>query len=160
VWGFWLFNVLNCKDNSDGYIAYKSVVKRKLRPRTNELKMSLTIEEFFEYYLNKNRNLTKENIFQISLYKLIYFYLIEPEPLLGVDIFPIYLCCSQYHLHCSNAMCSRNHEYDLNSLIGRCVRLYSDASCYQAGKRQISINIKYLIKNKSLLQNQINNTNK
>jgi hypothetical protein len=26
--GFWLFNILNCKDNSNGYIAYKSVVKQ------------------------------------------------------------------------------------------------------------------------------------
>jgi hypothetical protein len=30
VCGFWLFNVLNCKDNSDGYLAYKSVVKQQL----------------------------------------------------------------------------------------------------------------------------------
>lgn len=28
-----LFNVLNCKENSDGYITYKSVIKQKLRPR-------------------------------------------------------------------------------------------------------------------------------
>jgi len=137
VCGFRLFNVINCKDNSDGYIAYKSVVKRKLRPPTNELKMSLTIEELFEYYFNRNKNLTKENIFQISLCKLIYFYLIEPKRLLRVDMFRIYLCCSKYHLHCSNAICSKNHEYDLNSLTGRCVRLYSDRLLYQAGIHEV-----------------------
>ena len=76
---------------SDGYIAYKSIIKQKLRPRTNELKMSLTIEEFFESYLNRNKYLNNENIRQISLYKLIYFYLIESKRLLGVDLFAIYL---------------------------------------------------------------------
>jgi hypothetical protein len=130
---FWLFNVLNCQDNSDGYIAYKSVVKQKLRPRTNEIKMSLTLEEFFEHYFNTNRNLTNENISQISLCKLIYFYLIEPKRILGVDMFGIYLNCSIYHLHCSNRICSDKHEYDSNSLTGKCVRLYSDKMLYQAG---------------------------
>ncbi|CAF0839487.1 unnamed protein product [Rotaria sordida] len=133
VCNIWLFNVLNCKDNSDGYLTYKSVLKRKFYPRTNELKMSLTIEEFFEHYFNKNKKLTKENIFQISLCKLIYFYLIEPKRLLGVDMCGIYLRCSKYHLHCFNSICSKNHEYDLNSLTGQCVRLYSDELLYQSG---------------------------
>jgi len=44
----WLWNVLNCKDNSDTYLAYKRIVKQKLRPHTNQLKMSLTLEELFE----------------------------------------------------------------------------------------------------------------
>ncbi|CAF5168479.1 unnamed protein product, partial [Rotaria sp. Silwood1] len=83
----WLLNVLNSKDNSDGYIAHKSIVKQKQRPRTNELKMSLTIEELFESYFNKNKYLNKENILQISMYKLIYFYLIESKRLLCVDLF-------------------------------------------------------------------------
>jgi hypothetical protein len=44
----WLLNVLNSKDNSDGYVAHKSIVRQKRRPRTNKLNMSLTIEEFFD----------------------------------------------------------------------------------------------------------------
>ena len=50
VCDFWLFNILNCRDNSNGYVAYKSVLKQKLRPRTKEMKMSLTIKELLEYY--------------------------------------------------------------------------------------------------------------
>ncbi|CAF4995084.1 unnamed protein product [Rotaria magnacalcarata] len=65
----WLLNMLNGKDNSDGYLAYKSIRKQKLRPFTNEFKMSVTIEEFFEYYFKTNKCLNKENILQISFYK-------------------------------------------------------------------------------------------
>jgi hypothetical protein len=79
--------MLNCKDNSDGYLAYKSITKQKLHPRTHVLKMSLTIEELFKSYFNRNKYLNKENILQISLYKLIYFYLIESKLLLAVDLF-------------------------------------------------------------------------
>ena len=60
---FWLLNVLNYNDNSDGYQAYKSLTKQKWRPRTNQLEMSLKFEEFFEYYFYRNKNLTEENIF-------------------------------------------------------------------------------------------------
>jgi hypothetical protein len=42
--------VLNCKDSIDGYLAYKSLMKQKKRPRTNDLRMFLTIEEVFDYY--------------------------------------------------------------------------------------------------------------
>src|ERR1700722_13934169 len=90
----WLWNVLNCKDNSDAYLAYKRIIKQKLHPRTNELKMSLTIEELFQYYFNRNKYLTKENICQISSYKLIYFYLIESKRLSCLDLFPILITCS------------------------------------------------------------------
>ncbi|CAF1186106.1 unnamed protein product [Rotaria sordida] len=103
VCSFWLLNMLNCKDNSDGYIAYNSIVNQNLHPRTNEIKMSLTMEEFIEYYLNKTKSLTKKNISQISLCKLIYFYLIESKRILGVDMFGIYLRCSKDHLSCTNA---------------------------------------------------------
>ncbi len=110
-------NVLNGKDNSDGYVAYKSIVMQKLHPRANELKMSLTVEEFFRYYLNRNKNLTKENILKISLYKLIYYYLIESKRLLGVDLFVIInLSCSSNHLRCFNKIYPY-HEYDLNFII-------------------------------------------
>jgi len=128
----WLLNILNGKDNSDGHIAYKSMIKQKLRPRTNELKMSLTIEEFFEYYFNRNKNLTNENILQISLYKLIYFYLIAPKRLLGVDLFVIKQWCSRNHLYCSDKI-HPNHEYDSNCLTGQCVRLHSPRCMRIAG---------------------------
>jgi hypothetical protein len=128
----WLLNVLNSKDDSDGYIAHKSIVEQKQRSRTNELKMSLTIEELFESYLNKNKYLNKENILQISMYKLIYFYLIESKRLLGVDLFAIDLFCTRNHKHCP-VQKYLNHEYDSNSLTGRCVRLYSIRSVYLAG---------------------------
>jgi len=129
---FWLLNVLNSKDNSDGYIAHKSIVEQNQRPRTNELKMSLTIEELFQSYFNTNKYLNKENILQISMYKLIYFYLIEPKRLLGVDLFAIDLSCTRNHRHCP-VQKYLNHEYDSNSLTGRCVRLYSIRSVYLAG---------------------------
>ncbi|CAF1330876.1 unnamed protein product [Rotaria sordida] len=125
----WLWNVLNGKDNSDGYIAHKSITKQKQRPRTNELKMSLTTEEFFESYLNRNKYLNNENIRQISLYKLIYYYFIEAKRLLGIDLFVIDLRCTPRHRSCPIRKYLNqeylNHEYDLNSLTGRCVRLYS-----------------------------------
>ncbi|CAF4243671.1 unnamed protein product [Rotaria magnacalcarata] len=132
VCGLWLLNMLNCKDNNDGYIAYRSIVHQKLRPRTNEIKMSLTIEEFIESYLNRTKTLTKENIYQISLYKLIYYYLIEPKRLLGVDIFGINLYCSKDHIRCANSIIT-TQEYDSKCLTGRCVRLYSNSADYQAG---------------------------
>jgi hypothetical protein len=97
---FWLWNVLNAKDNSDGYIALKSIAKQKQYPRTNELKMSLTNEEFFLSYFNRNKYLNKENILQISMYKLIYFYLIESKRLLSVDLFAIDLRCTPHHRCC------------------------------------------------------------
>ncbi|CAF1215229.1 unnamed protein product [Rotaria sordida] len=132
VCNFWLLNMLDCKDNSDGYIAYNSIVKQKSHPRTNDINMSLTIEEFIEYYLNKTKTLTKKDLSQISLYKLIYFYLIESKRLLGVDMFGIYIRCSKDHFSCTNSI-TENQEYDSSSSTGRCVRLYSDFTCYQAG---------------------------
>jgi len=132
VCNMWLLNVLNGKDNSDGYVAYKSIVKQKLRPRANELTMSLTVDEFFKYYLNRNKNLTKENILQISLYKLIYYYLIEYKRLLGVDLFGINLSCTPNHLRCFNKIYPYR-EYDLNCLTGQCIRLHSTRSLYLAG---------------------------
>ncbi len=51
----WLLNMLNSQENSDGYLAYKSVIKQKLHSRTKELKMSLTIEEFFEYCFKRKK---------------------------------------------------------------------------------------------------------
>ncbi|CAF1210731.1 unnamed protein product, partial [Rotaria sordida] len=116
----WLWNVLNGKDNSDGYIAHKSITKQKRRPRTNKLKMSLTTEEFFESYLNRNKYLNNENIRQISMYKLIYYYFIEAKRLLGVDSFVIDLRCTPRHRSCLMQRYLNqeyiNHEYDLNSL--------------------------------------------
>ncbi|CAF2338737.1 unnamed protein product [Rotaria sp. Silwood2] len=117
----WLMNALNSKDNSDGYIAHKSIVKQKRLSRINKLKMSLTIEEFFESYLNKNKCLNKENILQISIYISIYYYLIECKRLLGVNLLAIDLRCTPHHRCCPNLTCLK-HEYDLNSLTGRCVR--------------------------------------
>jgi hypothetical protein len=121
---FWLMNVLNTKENSSGFIAHKSITRQKRRPRTNELKMSLTIEEFFQSYLHQNKYLNQENIRQISMYKLIYVYLIGSKRLLGVDLFAIYLRCTPHHLNCSNVKYP-NHESDIHSLTGRCVRLHS-----------------------------------
>ena len=95
--------------------------------------MSLTVEELFEYDLNKNKNLTKENLYEISLCKLIYFYLIEPKRVLDTDMFGLYLRCSLSDLGCSDKICSDKHEYDLYSLTGKCVRLYIDRFRYQAG---------------------------
>jgi hypothetical protein len=109
---------------SDGYIAHKSIIQQKRRPRTNELKMSLTIEEFFGSYLNRNKYLNNENIRQISMYKLIYYYFIESKRLLGVDLFATYLGCTRNH-KCCPIQKYPDHEYDLNSLTGRCARLYS-----------------------------------
>jgi hypothetical protein len=48
-------------------------------------------------------------------------------------MFGIYLRCSRFHLHCSDAICSDKHEYDLHSLTGKCVRLNTDKILYQAG---------------------------
>ena len=87
--------------------------------------MSLTMDELFEYYLNKNQNLTKENICQISWCKLIYFYLIQSKRLSCVDLFPIILSSLRSYLHPSRTIYS-NYEIDLNSSTGRCVRLYSN----------------------------------
>ncbi|CAF1270206.1 unnamed protein product [Rotaria sordida] len=107
----WLWNVLNGKDTSDGYIAHK---------------------KFFESYLNGNKYLNNENIRQISMYKLIYYYFIEAKRLLGVDLFVIDLRCTPRHRSCPLRKYLNqeylNHEYDLNSLTGRCVRLYSTPS--------------------------------
>ncbi|CAF3085612.1 unnamed protein product [Rotaria socialis] len=128
----WLLNVLNSKDNSDGYTAHRSIIKQKTRPRTSELKMSLTMEELFEYYLNENKYLTKENILHIPNYKLIYFYLIQPKRLLGVDLFAIDLRCTRYHRACCNVKYPMQ-EYDLNSSIGRCLRLHSIRGTYLCG---------------------------
>ncbi|CAF3563158.1 unnamed protein product [Rotaria socialis] len=133
VCNIWLLNVLNGKDNNDGYIAHQSIVKQKEHPRTtNQLNMSLTIEELFEYYFNTNKYLNKENILVISMYKFIYFYLIQPKRLLGVDLFEINQSCTRNHERCFNIKYPI-HEYDLNCLTGRCVRLYSVPSLYLAG---------------------------
>jgi hypothetical protein len=128
----WLFNMLNGNENSDGYLAYKRLIKQKLHPRTNQLKISLTIEQFFEYCLKRNRNLNKENILQISLYKLIYFYLIKSKRLLAVDLFGIYLRCTSNHSNCTNRLYPK-HEYDSDSSTGRCVRLYTVTSLLLRG---------------------------
>jgi hypothetical protein len=120
----WLLNILNSKDNSDSYVAHKTIVKQKRRPRTNKLNMSLTIEEFFDSYLNRNKYLNKDNILEISMYKLIYYYLIESKLLLGVDLFARDLRCTPHHRWCP-VLKHLNHEYDSNSLTGRCVRLHT-----------------------------------
>ncbi|CAF0918933.1 unnamed protein product [Rotaria sordida] len=65
--------------------SYLSNETKKKHPRTNDLRMSLTIEEVFDYYFKRNTYLTKENILQMSFYKLIYFYLIELKRLLAVN---------------------------------------------------------------------------
>ncbi|CAF4265409.1 unnamed protein product, partial [Rotaria sordida] len=52
--------------------------------------------------------------------------------LLGVDLFAIDLSCTRNHRHCP-VQKYLNHEYDSNSLTGRCVRLYSIRSVYLAG---------------------------
>jgi hypothetical protein len=128
----WLLNMLNTQENSDGYLAYTSVIKQKLRPRTKELKMSLRIEEFFEYCFKRNKFLNQENISQISLYKLIYFYIIESRRLSDVDLFGIRLQCTPGHLYCSKKLYPKQ-EYDLNSSTGRCIRLYTVKSLYLVG---------------------------
>ncbi|CAF1497950.1 unnamed protein product [Rotaria sordida] len=130
----WVFNMLNCKDSIDGYLAYKSLMKQKKHPRTNDLRMSLTIEEVFDYYLKRNNYLTKENILQISFYKLIYFYLIELKRLLAVNLFGIHLHCSKDHLNCINRLYPKQED-DLTSSIGRCVRLYTVRSQFLVGIR-------------------------
>ncbi|CAF1469169.1 unnamed protein product [Rotaria sordida] len=130
----WVFNMLNCKDSIDGYLAYKSLMKQKKHPRTNDLRMSLTIEEVFDYYLKRNNYLTKENILQISFYKLIYFYLIELKRLVAVNLFGIHLHCSKDHLNCINRLYPKQED-DLTSSIGRCVRLYTVRSQFLVGIR-------------------------
>jgi len=107
-------------------------MKQKLHPRTHKIKMSVTIEEFFECYFKRNIYLNKENILKISLYKLIYYYLIESKRLLAVDLFRINLHCSLDHKRCTNTLYPKQ-EYDLNSLTGRCVRLYTDKSLFLHG---------------------------
>ncbi|CAF3443989.1 unnamed protein product [Rotaria sp. Silwood2] len=128
----WVFNMLNCNDSIDSYIAYKSLMKQKKNPHTNDLRMSLTIEEVFDYYLKKNNSLTEENILQISFYKLVYFYLIELKRLLAVNLFGIYLHCSHNHLNCTNRLYPKQED-DLTSSTGRCVRLYTDRSRFLGG---------------------------
>ncbi|CAF4514034.1 unnamed protein product, partial [Rotaria sp. Silwood2] len=128
----WLWNVLDCKNDSYGYITYKRIVKQKKRPRTNHYNMSLKIEELFQYYLNRNKYLTNENICQILWSKLIYFYLIECKRLSCLDFFPVYLRCSLGHKNCSNTIHS-HYEYDSSSSMGLCVRLYSNINICQFG---------------------------
>ncbi|CAF1019644.1 unnamed protein product [Rotaria sordida] len=128
----WVFNMLNYKDSIDGYLAYKSLMKQKNRPRTNDVRMSLTIEEVFNCYFKRNNYLTNENILQISFYKLIYFYLIELKRLLAVNLFRIYLHCSKDHLNCTNRL-NPKQEDDLTSSTDRCVRLYTVRSRYLVG---------------------------
>jgi hypothetical protein len=125
--------VLNCKVDSDGYFAYKRITKQKSRPRTTELKMSLTLDELFEYYLNKNQHLTKETIARISRCKLIYFYLNESKRVSCDNLFPIYVRYSSGHLRCSDTIRSNFLEYDPISSTGQCARLYSDRSTLQLG---------------------------
>jgi len=132
----WLWNVLNCKDNSNAYLAYKRINKPKLSPRTNQLNMSLTIDELFQYYLLRNKYLDKENICQISSYKLIYFYLIESKRISCLDLFPVIISCSPSHLRSSKTKFS-NYEFDLNSSTGQCVRLYSNMSYLELGTKGI-----------------------
>jgi hypothetical protein len=132
ICNIWLLNVLNSKDNSDGYVAYKSIVQQKRHPRINKLNMFSTIEDFFDSYLNRNKYLNKDNILQISMYKLIYYYLIQSKLLLGVDLFAIDLRCTPHHRWCP-ILKHLNHEYDSNSLTGRCIRLHSSRSMYLAG---------------------------
>jgi hypothetical protein len=129
----WLFNMLNGNENSDGYLAYKSVRKRKLFPRTNQLKMSLSIEQFFEYYSKRNQYFfNKKNILQIPFCKLIYSYSIEPKRLLGIDLFGIRLRYTNKHSYCVNQLYPKQ-ESDINSLTGRCARLFTDSSLYLLG---------------------------
>ncbi len=66
--------------------------------------MSSTIEELFEYCLLRNKNLTKENICQISSY-LIF--------------------CSLSPLRCPRTRFS-NYEFDLNSSTSRCLCIIPD----------------------------------
>ncbi|CAF0785652.1 unnamed protein product [Adineta steineri] len=68
--------------------------------------------------------------------KLIYYYLIESKRLLSVDLFPIYLHCTRNHKYCPIQE-SFNYETDSNSLIGKCVRLYSISSIYILGIKGI-----------------------
>ncbi|CAF4095666.1 unnamed protein product, partial [Rotaria sordida] len=71
-----------------------------------------------------NNYLNNENIRQISMYKLIYYYFIEAKAfIIGVDLFAIDLRCTPRH-RCCPMRKYLNPEYDLNSLTGRCVRLY------------------------------------
>ncbi|CAF4172477.1 unnamed protein product, partial [Rotaria sordida] len=81
-------------------------------------------EEVFDYYFKRNSYLTKENILQISFYKLIYFYLIELKRLLAVNFFGIYLHCSKNHLNCTNRLYAKQGD-DLTSSTDRCVQLYT-----------------------------------
>ena len=120
----WLFNVLNYKDNSNGYIAYQRLTRQKRHPRTNELKMFLTKEEFFRSFLYRKKYLNEKNIHQISFYKLVYYHFIEKKRLLGVNLFPVYLGCTPRHRACPIEK-SFEHEHDPNSFTSQCVRLYS-----------------------------------
>ena len=128
----WLWNVLNCKDNSNAYLAYKRIHKQKRCPRTNELKMSLTMNELFEYYLLQNKSLTKENICQISSYKLVYYYLIQPKRLSCLDLFPIVIHYPLSSLRFSRTTFSK-YEFDSNSSTNQCVRLYSNITDLELG---------------------------
>lgn len=132
----WLWVVLNCKDNSDGYLAYRRIKEQKLRPRTNELKMSLTMEQIFEYYLLRNDHLTKENLVEISPYKLIYFYLIQSKRLSCLDLFPIVIRCSMDPLLDRRKTFS-NYEFDSNCSTGQYVRLYSYPIHFECGIKGI-----------------------
>ncbi|CAF0787440.1 unnamed protein product [Adineta steineri] len=76
------------------------------------------------------------NIILIEIKKLIYYYLIESKRLLSVDLFPIYLHCTRNHKYCPIQE-SFNYETDSNSLIGKCVRLYSISSIYILGIKGI-----------------------
>ena len=132
----WLWIVLNCIDNSDGYLAYRRIVRQKLCPRTNELKISLTIKQLFEYYLLRNDNLIEENIVQVSPYRLIYFYLIQSKRLSCLDLFPIIIQCSIDRLRCPRTSFSK-YEFDSNSSTGQSVRLYSNLSYQELGIKGI-----------------------
>ncbi|CAF0804723.1 unnamed protein product [Adineta steineri] len=97
----WLLNVLNSKDNNHGYISYRSIIEQKQYPQIN-----IFIKKLFYYY-----------------------YLIGSKRLLSIDLFPIYLHCTRNHEYCPIQQYF-NYETDSNSLIGKCVRLYSISSIY------------------------------
>lgn len=128
----WLWNMLNCQDNSDGYVAYQRRKKQKSFPRTDQLRMSWTIEQLFEYYRVTKRNFTGEKICQISSYKLIYFHLIQSKRSSCLQLFPIIL---YYPLPPSRRMRTtfETYELDMDSSTGQCVRLDNRFSNLELG---------------------------
>ena len=74
---FWLLNMLNGQDNSDGYLAYKSIIKQKIMPTYKWIKnvsynqriLWILFKKIY-IYLNKENDRIVVNKYCLSYFSL------------------------------------------------------------------------------------------